>query len=592
MGEESRGGMDLHSAKLALFETFLTEFRQKDTAFTGEVTAQTAHAVLTQHTALSPNQIDELICNAGMTAENSVNYRTFSRTAAQAGAEVALGKTITIAAAAPAPAPAPVTQAPAPVTQAPVAWAPAPEPPVSAAAVPQNMLKATIAALSAPPPPPTGPRPPASPPVSPRCDSPFNEEVESPTQGDFLVMRKAEHQSPTRLGPPSPSRLGQDQQMNSPAKAPLSPMMVRAPRGDLMSPQDGLAALARQSNAEMGGMPPVQGLSQGAPPPSYTAGGVAELYPLSAPGIESVGARGLDSAAGMLRYQDSSVLRSQNSDLQRQVQQQSEMSHHQSETMLSLESTNFELLNRCRASEEELEAANASNTKLHQMNTSQADDITQLQQQLHQLAMENNTLKSTKGNKEVLDLQNQLEQFARQNEMIKTDNTSKEAELAVMRGSWQEREKRLEKLESQRVFYEESLSRIGEKYQVLLDKLSFVVSDYSVRTAPIQVKVDNGYELLSTYLNRIFEDQERLKQQYDKVVPRASNPKSQTSDKGLRAASPLKKPTKSPSKRASQQERFKSPVKPYEPLRTQEISWARGLRSPSPTRKQSPHRKR
>ena len=26
--------MDLHSAKLALFETFLTEFRQKDTAFT------------------------------------------------------------------------------------------------------------------------------------------------------------------------------------------------------------------------------------------------------------------------------------------------------------------------------------------------------------------------------------------------------------------------------------------------------------------------------------------------------------------------------------------------------------------------------
>ena len=32
-----------------------------------------------------------------------------------------------------------------------------------------------------------------------------------------------------------------------------------------------------------------------------------------------------------------------------------------------------------------------------------------------------------------------------------------------------------------------------------------------------QVKVDNGYKLLSTYLNRIFEDQERLKQQYDKV---------------------------------------------------------------------------
>ena len=67
--------------------------------------------------------------------------------------------------------------------------------------------------------------------------------------------------------------------------------------------------MSGMADQEMGGMPPVQGLSQGAPPPSYTAGGVAELYPPSGPGIESAGARGLDSAAGMLRYEDNSVLR-------------------------------------------------------------------------------------------------------------------------------------------------------------------------------------------------------------------------------------------------------------------------------------------
>ena len=111
----------------------------------------------------------------------------------------------------------------------------------------------------------------------------------------------------------------------------------------------------------------------------------------------------------------------------------------------------------------------------------------------------------------------------------------------------------IEQLETQRVFYEEELSNIGHQYQVepascptwspeqgcstqvLLDKLSFVITDYSVRTAPIQVllckpmpmqpgppsllylhdqvRVGGGYELLSTYLNRIFEDQSKLKDQ-------------------------------------------------------------------------------
>ena len=104
-------------------------------------------------------------------------------------------------------------------------------------------------------------------------------------------------------------------------------------------------------------------------------------------------------------------------------------------------------------------------------------------------------------------------------ETLKIDLEAKDQELRELRSSWTEREKRIEQLETQRIFYEEELSSIGHQYQALLDKLSFVITDYSVRTAPIQVRVGGGYELLSTYLNRIFEDQNKLKDQYDRTVP-------------------------------------------------------------------------
>lgn len=200
----------------------------------------------------------------------------------------------------------------------------------------------------------------------------------------------------------------------------------------------------------------------------------------------------------------------------------------------------------------------------------------------------------------------------------------KDAELRELRSSWNEREKRLEQLETQRVFYEEELSNIGHQYQTLLDKLSFVITDYSVRTAPIQVRVGGGYELLSTYLNRIFDEQTKLKSQYDRTVPhspavmnkyspekpatpkrveavkeaaftfKGTPGKAKTPSKAKASPKPAKKsrsppmvqPAQSPvtnknsPSKSSMQKSESAPW--YEPLRSKQMSWAQGLRGSSP----------
>lgn len=182
-------------------------------------------------------------------------------------------------------------------------------------------------------------------------------------------------------------------------------------------------------------------------------------------------------------------------------------------------------------------------------------------------------------------------------EQLKREVDDQNAELRELRTSWTEREKRIEQLETQRIFYEEELSSIGHQYQTLLDKLSFVITDYSVRTAPIQVRVGGGYELLSTYLNRIFEDQAKLKDQYDRTIPHSPaimnkySPEKAVNKLTADNRSPMVKsqaapvsPNKSsPSKATETREPVAAPW--YEPLRTQQIAWAQGLRSPSPTRK-------
>jgi len=96
---------------------------------------------------------------------------------------------------------------------------------------------------------------------------------------------------------------------------------------------------------------------------------------------------------------------------------------------------------------------------------------------------------------------------------------SQEDELRKLRDAWNQREVRIERLEEQRGFYEQQLAQLGEAYQALVGKLSFVASDQSVRQAPLQVRVGGGYELLSNYLNRTMTEQENIALKYTEGPP-------------------------------------------------------------------------
>jgi len=105
----------------------------------------------------------------------------------------------------------------------------------------------------------------------------------------------------------------------------------------------------------------------------------------------------------------------------------------------------------------------------------------------------------------------------KESDLLRRESMSQSEELRNLRDAWNEREVRLQRLEEQRSFYEQQLSQLGEAYQALVDKLSFVVSDHSVRTAPLQVKVGGGYELLSSYLDRMFSEQNNVAFKYNSL---------------------------------------------------------------------------
>jgi len=161
--------------------------------------------------------------------------------------------------------------------------------------------------------------------------------------------------------------------------------------------------------------------------------------------------------------------------------------------------------------------------------------------------------------------------------LLRRESVSQETELRKLREAWNEREARMSRLEEQRAFYEQELTALGTSYQGLVDKLSFVVSDYSVRTTPIQVRVGGGYELLSNYLNRVFEEQDAIARRFARLEKIPSSP----------TRSPHKFPIPEP-----QPVRNNSPAKStnnplggskvyYEPLQGQLANWPDQLRSPT-----------
>jgi len=109
----------------------------------------------------------------------------------------------------------------------------------------------------------------------------------------------------------------------------------------------------------------------------------------------------------------------------------------------------------------------------------------------------------------------------KESELLRRETMVQESELRKLREAWNDREARLERLEEQRSFYEQQLSELGSSYQALVDKLSYVATDHSVRTAPVQVRVGGGYEVLSNYLNRVFEEQDHINAKYKKAAAQA-----------------------------------------------------------------------
>jgi chromosome segregation ATPase len=118
----------------------------------------------------------------------------------------------------------------------------------------------------------------------------------------------------------------------------------------------------------------------------------------------------------------------------------------------------------------------------------------------------------------------ELGKKTRESDLLRRESVTHESELRKLREAWNERESRVSRLEQQRNFYEEQLSQLAEAYQGLVDKVSYVASDYSVKQAPtqvhllslecyalsatcLQVRVGGDSELLSSYLNRVQADQ-------------------------------------------------------------------------------------
>lgn len=159
--------------------------------------------------------------------------------------------------------------------------------------------------------------------------------------------------------------------------------------------------------------------------------------------------------------------------------------------------------------------------------------------------------------------------------LLRRESVAQETELRKLREAWNEREARMSRLEEQRSFYEQELSALGASYQGLVDKLSFVVSDYSVRTTPIQVRVGGGYELLSNYLNRVFDEQDAIAKRFARIEKFPESPAAKSSPhrfvQQARQGSPAK----------SSNNPLKDSRVYYEPLQGQLANWPEQLRSPS-----------
>jgi len=86
-----------------------------------------------------------------------------------------------------------------------------------------------------------------------------------------------------------------------------------------------------------------------------------------------------------------------------------------------------------------------------------------------------------------------------------------------LREDWDDKVYKLTKTEEAEGHYKNELHKLAAQYGDLVEKLSFVVMDYTVRTSATMVQGKDGMELLSTYLNRIYDEQETTNAKYARL---------------------------------------------------------------------------
>lgn len=101
---------------------------------------------------------------------------------------------------------------------------------------------------------------------------------------------------------------------------------------------------------------------------------------------------------------------------------------------------------------------------------------------------------------------------------LRRESMNLDCEGRKLRADWEDNTYKLKKAEEDRDHLKAELHQLAEQYGNIVDDLSFCVMDYQVKTSSTQVLNREGkYELLSTYLNKIYDQQETTNDKYKKL---------------------------------------------------------------------------
>jgi len=101
---------------------------------------------------------------------------------------------------------------------------------------------------------------------------------------------------------------------------------------------------------------------------------------------------------------------------------------------------------------------------------------------------------------------------------LRRESMNLDLEGRKLRTDWEDKAHNLKKAEEDRDHFKAELHQLAEQYAKMVDDLSFCVLDYQVKTSSTQVVNKEGqYELLSTYLNRVYDNQETTNDKYKRL---------------------------------------------------------------------------